>query len=203
MLLVHEHRFCLSSELRARAESVLESRGEGSGVSTEKLHSITGDAGESRVAPFVTSKVFNNLFATGMELVEETALYLDEDGKTAARTLPREAALAYAGLSMRLTTRLMQIASWLLVLRAVRDSEMTEEEAAQEKYRIGSSEGGALARNLTTGLPERMLALVEDTDTLFGRITRLDSEIFKPENVRDVEGDAAGRLAALRSAFEG
>ncbi len=172
-------------------------------MSTDKLHSITGDAGESRIAPFVTSKVFNNLFATGMELVEETALYLDEDGKDAARTLPRDAALAYAGLSMRLTTRLMQIASWLLVLRAVRDEEMSEVEAAQDKYRIGSPEGGALARSLANGLPERMLALVEDTDTLFDRITRLDAEIFKPEEVRDVEGDAMGRLAALKTAFEG
>lgn len=172
-------------------------------MNTEKLHSITGDAGESRITPFVTSKVFNNLFATGMELVEETALYLDEDGKTAARTLPRDAALAYAGLSMRLTTRLMQIASWLLVLRAVRDGEMSEDEASQDKYRIGTPEGGALARNIAPGLPESMLSLVEDTDTLFNRIMRLDAEVFTPKDVRDVEGDAMGRLAALKDAFEG
>jgi regulator of CtrA degradation len=170
-------------------------------VRHESLHSITGGDGTDRVQPFVNSKVFNNLFATGMELVEETALYLDEDGKHSARTLPREAALAYAGLSMRLTTRLMQIASWLLVLRAVRDDEMTAEDASQEKYRIGSPEGGALARNLDIGLPPRMLELVEETDTLFGRITRLDREIFRPEGIRGEGEDAAGQLAALRSAF--
>lgn len=162
-----------------------------------------GGEGEGRVRPFVTSKLFNNLFASGMELVEETALYLDEDGKHSARTLPRDAALAYAGLSMRLTTRLMQIASWLLVLRAVRDGEMSELEAQDDKYRIGSPEGGALSRGVTDGLPERMVALVEDTDTLFSRITRLDREIFVPEDVRDVGEDAAGQLAALRSAFPG
>jgi regulator of CtrA degradation len=172
-------------------------------VGTGQLHSITGDDSENKIAPFVTSKVFNNLFATGMELVEETALYLDEDGKHAARTLPREAALAYAGLSMRLTTRLMQIASWLLVLRAVRDNEMSEAEASDEKYRIGTPEGGALARNLTAGLPERMTALVEDTDTLFGRIARLDREIFRPDDVRSVDGDAKGQLNALQNAFGG
>ncbi|MEM7517380.1 MAG: DUF1465 family protein [Planctomycetota bacterium] len=172
-------------------------------MSTEGLHSIMGGEGDGRVQPFVTSKLFNNLFASGMELVEETALYLDEDGKHSARTLPRDAALAYAGLSMRLTTRLMQIASWLLVLRAVRDGEMSEIEAQDEKYRIGSAEGGALARGVTEGLPERMIALVEDTDTLFSRITRLDREIFVPEEVREVGEDAAGQLAALRSAFPG
>jgi regulator of CtrA degradation len=166
-----------------------------------QLHTITGDSSDSRIAPFVTSKVFNNLFATGMELVEETALYLDEDGKHAARTLPRDAALSYASLSMRLTTRLMQIASWLLVLRAVRDGEMTEIEASDPKYRLGTPEGGALGRGLSTGLPERMSALVEDTDTLFGRIARLDREIFNPQEVRSVEGDAKGQLAALQTAF--
>jgi regulator of CtrA degradation len=174
---------------------------EGKGVGMGQLHTITGDNSESKIAPFVTSKVFNNLFATGMELVEETALYLDEDGKHAARTLPRDAALSYAGLSMRLTTRLMQIASWLLVLRAVRDGEMSEIEASDEKYRLGRPEGGALARSLGSGLPERMVALVEDTDTLFGRIARLDREIFTPADVRDVEGDAKGQLAALHNAF--
>ncbi|MEM9838690.1 MAG: DUF1465 family protein [Pseudomonadota bacterium] len=153
------------------------------------------------ITAFVGSKVFNNLFASGMELVEETALYLDEDGKNQARTLPREAALAYAGLSMRLTTRLMQIASWLLVLRAVRDQEMTYAEALDEKYRIGEPEGGALARNLTNGLPERMLNLVEETDTLFSRIARLDHDLFKSPGDREIAEDAAGQLAALRSAF--
>jgi len=158
-------------------------------------------ASSQGISPFVGSKVFNNLFAAGMELVEETALYLDEDGKHQARSLPRDAALAYAGLSMRLTTRLMQIASWLLVLRAVRDDEMSIEEAGDDKYRVGEAEGGALARGATAGLPERMMNLVEETDTLFARITRLDQELFRPEEARDLENDAAGQLAALRSAF--
>ncbi|MEM1380262.1 MAG: DUF1465 family protein [Pseudomonadota bacterium] len=170
-------------------------------MSNNTLHNATDVSGLSGVSAFVGSKVFNNLFASGMELVEETALYLDEDGKNQARTLPRDAALAYAGLSMRLTTRLMQIASWLLVLRAVRDGEMTPSEAGGEKYRIGEPEGGALARSVTNGLPERMLNLVQETDTLFARIARLDHELFTEEEQRNLGDDAAGQLAALRSAF--
>ena len=45
------------------------------------------------------------------------------------------AALAYASESMRLTTRLMQIASWLLLQRAINEGEMTETEAASDKRR--------------------------------------------------------------------
>jgi regulator of CtrA degradation len=170
-------------------------------LNIEGLQALTGTGETHQVHPFVTSKVFNNLFATGMELVEETALYLDEDGKKSARSLPRDAALAYAGLSMRLTTRLMQIASWLLVLRAVRDGEMTTDEAVQDKYRIAQPEGGALGRGITTGLPDRLISLIEETDTLYTRITRLDIEIFRPEEARNYGNDAAGQLAALRSAF--
>lgn len=172
-------------------------------MTLENLHSFSNGGETGGIKPFVRSKMFNNLFAGGMELVEETALYLDEDGKHSARTLPRDAAITYAGISMRLTTRLMQIASWLLVLRAVRDDEMSEADASAEKYRISAPEGGALARGDISGLPDRMMALVEDTDTLYDRITRLDRELFSPEQARPVEGDAAGQLAALRDAFGG
>jgi len=49
-----------------------------------------------------------------MDLVEETAAYLDGDGRTEAKTLERSVSLTYATESMRLTTRLMQLASWLV-----------------------------------------------------------------------------------------
>ena len=75
-----------------------------------------------------------------MGLVEETAAYLDGPGRAASKRLSRAAALAYAGESMRLTTRLMQVASWLLVQRAVRDGEIQLTEAASEKYRLISRE---------------------------------------------------------------
>ena len=64
------------------------------------------------------SQVFATLFRDGMALVEETASYLDGAGRTESKRLERSAALVYATESMRLTTRLMQVASWLLVQRA-------------------------------------------------------------------------------------
>ncbi|MBN8921377.1 MAG: DUF1465 family protein, partial [Rhizobiales bacterium] len=72
-----------------------------------------------------SSQVFSALFREGMALVEETAGYLDGDGRIEAKALPRHASLAYATESMRLTTRLMQLASWLLLHRAVNEGEMT------------------------------------------------------------------------------
>lgn len=160
------------------------------------------DTSMGRIERFVHSRVFSNLFAHGMELVEETATYLDHGGRKAAKSLSREAAMTYAGVSMRLTTRLMQVASWLLVLRAVRDGEMQGAEALEEKYRLISPNGGEGDSDIA-GLPEPLEDLIEQTNTLYARISRLDHDLFvagDPE--RAIDGDAQGRLRALEKAFQ-
>ena len=91
-------------------------------------------------ASFTDSAMFDRTFDEGMALVEETARYLDGKGREEARILPRKAAMLYAGESMRVTTRLMQAASWLLVQRAVRDGDMERDDALNERYRLGSRE---------------------------------------------------------------
>ena len=90
------------------------------------------------VRDFVRSELFDRTFREGMELVEITAAYLDGEGRRDSKLLSRAGALAYAGESMRLTTRLMQVASWLLVQRAVREGELDPREACQPRYRLGA-----------------------------------------------------------------
>ena len=97
---------------------------------------------------FAASELFERTFQEGMELVEETASYLDGEGRQESKLLSRDAALSYAGESMRLTTRLMQVASWLLVQRAVREGDMQADAACDERYRL-SAEAVCLA-----GAPE-------------------------------------------------
>src|SRR5919107_70821 len=60
----------------------------------------------------------------------------DGSGRTESRGLPREASFVYATESMRLTTRLMQLASWLLLQRAVNEGELTAESARSEKEKV-------------------------------------------------------------------
>jgi len=81
------------------------------------------------------SQAFSLLFRDGMSLVEETATYLDGPGRAESKDLSRAAALAYATESMRLTTRLMQIASWLLLHRAVKEGEMSLAQANRKRPR--------------------------------------------------------------------
>jgi regulator of CtrA degradation len=84
------------------------------------------------------SQAFSALFRDGMALVEETAAYLDGPGRKESKLLERSAALAYATESMRLTTRLMQLASWLLLHRAVNEGEMSLAQASRRKARSSS-----------------------------------------------------------------
>lgn len=154
----------------------------------------------SGVATFVQSELFARTFREGMALVEETADYLDGEGRAESKALPREAALAYAGASMRLTTLLMQIASWLLVLRAVREGEMALDEAADQKYRLEAASEWREDFH-SEGMPEALIGLMETTHQLYRRISRLDADLFSAEGAQVKDSDAAGQQRALMRAF--
>jgi regulator of CtrA degradation len=131
------------------------------------------------IRDFAASELFARTFEEGMNLVEETAAYLDGGGRQDAKLLSRGAALAYASESMRLTTRLMQIASWLLVQRAVREGNMSAQAACEDRYRIGAEavclgEPEADADDLPIGLGE----LLDRSARLYERVRHLDKRMY-------------------------
>jgi regulator of CtrA degradation len=137
-----------------------------------------------------------------MELVEETAGYLDGVGRKESKLLSRNAALAYAAESMRLTTRLMQIASWLLVQRAVREGDMPVAEATQERYRL-RVEAPPAEKDEALELPAGIQALLDRSERLHERVLHMDRRMY----VEALEGEAANpvqsQMDRLRSAFGG
>jgi len=150
------------------------------------------------------SDAFKNLFREGMLLVEETASYLDGDGRDNSKALPRAEALAYAAESMRLTTRLMQLASWLLLQRAVNEGEMTQNQAASEKNKVRlSTQEMASQLDVFARLPERLKDLVTQSMRLQARIIHLDQLIYA--KTVEAPGEPPSPLAAererLRAAF--
>jgi len=152
---------------------------------------------------FVRSDAFRDLFREGMALVEDTAAYLDGDGREQSKTLGRQAALSYASESMRLTTRLMQIASWLLVQRAVAEGEITPDQALNEKNRVRLAAGEGVNPLLDAdALPERLRDIIGASVRLHARILHLDrlvSEDLPPPVVR--ESPVAAQQWLIRSAF--
>ncbi len=124
---------------------------------------------------FTASEQFDKVFREGMSLVEQTANYLDGPGRQDARELDRHGAIAYATESMRLTTRLMQLASWLLLQRAIGAGELTVEDARKEKHRISLADIGK-GHDLAGGdtLPQSLKDLVTRSLSLHERIQKLD-----------------------------
>jgi regulator of CtrA degradation len=126
------------------------------------------------------SQAFSDLFRDGMALVEETATYLDGPGRQESKDLGRAAALAYATESMRLTTRLMQLASWLLLHRAVKEGEMSLAQANKEKAKVKLSATDHHDPNNVELLPETLRDLIARAQVLQSKVRRLDATIHNP-----------------------
>lgn len=152
-----------------------------------------------------TSEAFKTLFREGMGLVEQAAAYLDGPGRDEAKSLPRAESLAYAAESMRLTTRLMQLASWLLLQRAVNEGELTLNQAATEKRKVRlTPQHNATAPETFAVLPQALRDLVADSLRLQTRILHLDQLLFQnPEAAPPVPSASPveQQLNLLRSAF--
>jgi regulator of CtrA degradation len=149
------------------------------------------------------SAAFGTLFREGMDLVEETAAYLDGDGRTEAKALERAVSLTYATESMRLTTRLMQLASWLLLHRAVKEGEMTLTQANREKTKVKLSAADPGPEDMITKLPQQLQDLIARSMNLQSRVRRLDISIHMPATERAPIGNPlVPQLNRLKAAFE-
>jgi regulator of CtrA degradation len=152
----------------------------------------------------VASGGFDSLYREGMGLIEEVAAYLDGEGRGDSRILSREASFLYATESMRLTTRLMQLASWLLLQRAVNEGEISKENARDEKEKVKfsatPSERGGPGYDQ---LPQVLRDYIDKGDRLFERVMQFDKlERGKlPELDVGAANGIADQLARLKAAF--
>lgn len=151
------------------------------------------------IQDFARSELFERTFQEGMELVEETAGYLDGAGRQTSKSLSRSGALAYASESMRLTTRLMQVASWLLVQRAVREGDMEPRAACEDRYRLNSDEAGSDAD--TAELPRELLELADRAERLYDRVRHLDKRMYVESPADAAPHPVLSQLDRLKQAF--
>jgi regulator of CtrA degradation len=154
---------------------------------------------ETVVRDFSKSELFDRTFAEGMALVEETAAYLDGDGRRESRLLSRAASLAYAAESMKLTTRLMQIASWLLVQRAVREGDMTPAAAAEPRYRLADRKPETQPTH--ADLPIALVEYLVRADTLHDRVLHLDRRMYLDAVEETPVNPVQSHLDRLTAAF--
>jgi regulator of CtrA degradation len=167
------------------------------------------DFGASAAAPwranvisdFARSELFDRTFQEGMDLVEETAAYLDGGGRQDSKLLSRSAALAYASESMRLTTRLMRVASWLLVQRAVREGDMGPEAACDERYRIEGDDPEPSDAQALHDLPHALLELLDRSGRLYDRVRHLDRRMYVEQAAEEAPNPVLSQMDRLKGAF--
>lgn len=166
--------------------------------------SLSTSARSARAAvvdDFARSELFDRTFKEGMTLVEDTAAYLDGDGRRESRLLSRATALAYAGESMTLTTRLMQIASWLLVQRAVREGDMTADSACEARYRLADR---VVASEPThADLPIALVEYLVQAEKLYDRVLHLDRRMYLDVADEVAINPVQSQMDRLNAAFGG
>ncbi|NJM34325.1 MAG: DUF1465 family protein [Rhodomicrobium sp.] len=145
---------------------------------------------------------FLALFREGMALVEAAASYLDGPGRRESKCLPPYIALSYATESMRLTTRLTQLATWLLARRAVHNGEPLPPAGSANNplvlppmTRMSGSRG-------FDELPARLRELIEEGYRLHRKIAKFDTA---DRNVVPVAtrkpNPVAAQVAQIQAAF--
>ena len=169
------------------------------------------DVGDGRTIKLAERRVFSQsfkpLYDEGMRLVEQAAEYLDGEGRVEAKGLSRVAATLYAAESMRLTTRLMQVASWLLLQRAANSGEMTRDQVASEKLKVRLDTASAHDDAPGWGeLPAAFRAIVEHSLRLQGLVRRMDEQIYgdaAKQAARAAGNPDSDQITLLKTAFGG
>ena len=151
---------------------------------------------------FTTSPQFMKLFREGMDLVEETAEYLDGAGRVESKQLTPPASLAYTAESIRLTTRLTQLASWLLVRRAIASGEITAAQAHTHRHRVTLSHQSTARPEGFDALPETFRRLIAESYRLHDRIMRLERILGgSPSPANKPASPIDGHIERLRMEF--
>jgi len=97
----------------------------------------------------------------------------------------------------------MQLASWLLLHRAVKEGEMTLTQANREKTKVKLSAADPGPGEMIEKLPSHLQDLIARSMSLQARVRRLDATIHAPPAERAPIGNPlVPQLNRLKAAFE-
>jgi regulator of CtrA degradation len=121
---------------------------------------------------------FDRTFDEAMALLVEARGYLLERQYRGSEGLPPRDQLVASCETMRLTSRLAQVMAWLLVQKAVHAGEIDAAAADEPNRRLGGHEICAETGPWdVSGLPRRLLQLLDRSHALYNRVARLDEMV--------------------------
>ncbi|MCH8196862.1 MAG: DUF1465 family protein [Proteobacteria bacterium] len=118
---------------------------------------------------------FNKTFEEALALMVEAKEYLEWHEKDDGGRLLDLDRLRLGREAMRVTARLTQIMAWLFAQKAVFAGELTLAEAAREPYTLSGQEVCVPdGPDDGSGLPAKMVDLLDRSHRLYVRVSRLD-----------------------------
>lgn len=143
---------------------------------TDQAHLQTIDT------PFV-----DKTYAEAMALVHRTAAYLEGEGGEHRDELDDALRPVFTAESLRVTTRLMQVVSWLMIQRAVLAGEMDRKEANAEKHQLGAR-SICMAEPLDGAekLPDVLHDLAHASRGIYERVARIEERQLRGEDSNPV-----------------
>ncbi len=140
----------------------------------------------------LTPKVIDALYRESMELAEDARDYFDHVGQWDRKRLQPMDRVLFSCESLKVTTRLMHVISWLLVRKAVLAGEMTPADALAPDRRLGRATKATQEDSpRIKSLPPMAQRLIAKSQDIYIRIKRLEEQMDSPD--MDVE-DSPARL---------
>ncbi|MEN2494170.1 MAG: hypothetical protein TECD_00061 [Hyphomicrobiaceae bacterium hypho_1] len=128
---------------------------------------------------FTYSDRFDAIFNKGMSLTDRASRYLDGEGRKEAKLLKSPLNVIYATESMRLTTRLLNLSSWLLLLNSLKRNEISIQDAIRKRNNIKIKPFGNISHiRYLDDLPKGLQKLIRESYTLNNQIYHIDTGLI-------------------------
>lgn len=140
----------------------------------------------------ITPKLVEGLYIEAMTLADAARAYFDEEGASERVGLDPVSRVAFSCESLKVTTRLMHVVSWLLVRKAIQAGELSEADAMAPERRLGRASEAPVEEDplRLARMPARARALIDGTRELYERVRRFDAQL---DAVATAEPDQGAR----------
>jgi len=146
--------------------------------------------------PALYSRLVDNLYVEAMVMADEARAYFDGPGLEDREDLDVVVRLSFACESLKVTTRLMHVIAWLLTQKAWQRGEVGGEALESERYRLG--EAAPTEEDVVMAMPSRARRLVEDSQSLFERVRRLQDKMREASRGGEEKRAGAWRPGSAR-----
>lgn len=144
----------------------------------QEQHNVKFNNSQSSVDYQLYAIIFTNTYIYAMDLIERMSSYIEGPGRILPQSLDNDLLDLYAAEAMSSSTRLMQIAAWLLLMRSAIEGDMNYEVSIVEKNKLCLNTLSQKDINEQwQRLPIGLCGLVEESLNLEARIRSLDKQL--------------------------